>query len=370
MKQENANSFYTKDDESIDLVNLLNKIWKNRFQIFRIIIIFFVLGCIFSLITPVLYQSHTTFVPQTSDENSSSTNKSLGNLASLAGINLNAETSSSIDNYISPLLYSKIIDSDEFSVSLLKEKIYLLDNTQTSVKEHLLNKRSNFSFSRILRKYTIDLFKKKKSTDSISDKFIDEFNFIDNDDFYLAQSFKKKFSIEANKKDGYIKVVAFDKDAFISAQIVKLVTKNLQNNIIKLRTNKIKEQLEYSKEQYLEKKEEFELLQLRLAEFRDSNKNISTAIFLSELQKLETEYSLQQNILISLATEFNNNKIKLNKDTPIFSVLDEVSVPIERYQPKRTFIVIIFIFIGILASILHTLFYSQLIILFKEIQRE
>ena len=28
---------------------------------------------------------------------------------------------------------------------------------------------------------------------------------------------------------------------------------------------------------------------------------------------------------MNLASEFNNNKIKLNKDTPIFSVIDEVS---------------------------------------------
>ena len=50
-----------------------------------------------------------------------------------------------------------------------------------------------------------------------------------------------------------------------------------------MRTNKIKEQLEYSKEQYLEKKEEFELLQLRLAEFRDSNKYISSIKHISSL---------------------------------------------------------------------------------------
>ena len=46
-----------------------------------------------------------------------------------------------------------------------------------------------------------------------------------------------------------------------------------------------------------------------MAEFKDSNKSISTALFLSELQKLESDYQLQQNILINLASEYNNNKI-------------------------------------------------------------
>ena len=38
---------------------------------------------------------------------------------------------------------------------------------------------------------------------------------------------------------------------------------------------------------------------------------------------------------MSLANEYNSNKIKLNKDTPIFSVLDEVSVPNKRSEPKE-----------------------------------
>jgi hypothetical protein len=178
----------------------------------------------------------------------------------------------------------------------------------------------------------------------VNSKALKNYNFISEEDFTLIKAFKVKFSIELNDKDGYIKVMASDENAFISTQLVTLVTRNLQLAIISLRTNKIKELLDYSKKRYDEQKNLFETLQNRLAEFKDSNKNISTAVFFSELQKLESEYVLQQNILIKLASEFNNNKIKLNKDTPIFSVLDEVSVPNERAKPNRTSIVLIYIF--------------------------
>ena len=57
----------------------------------------------------------------------------------------------------------------------------------------------------------------------------------------------------------------------MSTQLVKLVTKNLQSRIISLRTNKIKQQLDYSKKQYKQKQVEFETLQNSLAEFKDSN---------------------------------------------------------------------------------------------------
>ena len=89
---------------------------------------------------------------------------------------------------------------------------------------------------------------------------------------------------------------------------------------------------------------------------------------MSELQKLESEYQLQQNILINLASEYNNNKIKLNKDTPIFSVIDEVSIPNERSEPKRSLMVIVYVFLGLILSIGFILGKEPIINLVKEIK--
>ena len=343
----------TEEVDSIDTISLIKRVWKERILVFKVACTSFLLGCIVALLSPVIYESQTTFIPQTSDQDSS--RKGLGSLASLAGIKLN-ENSSSIDNYISPLLYSKIIDSEEFSVNLLTEELFFLDGSRKTVKEYLLEESNGFDLIGFIKKYTIDLFSKKNNKTSDYNNFDNDYNFITDQDFQLIQSFKNKFSIEANKREGYIKVIATDKNAFISSQLVKIITINLQSRIISLRTNKIKEQLDYSTEQYFKKKDEFEILQIKLAEFRDSNKNISTAVFLSELQMLESEYLLQQSILMSLANEYNSNKIKLNKDTPIFSVLDEVSVPNKRSEPKRKQIVLIYMLVGISMSIIFIWF--------------
>ena len=336
------------EDDSIDIIAIAKEVWQARKLVIKVAAISFIIGCIVALLSPVIYESDTTFVPQTSEYDSK--NKGLGSLASLSGINLDAETSSSLDNYISPLLYSKIIESDEFSMDLVNEELVFIDGNRITVKDYILDS-NKFNIVAFIKKYTIGLFTKDKKHEVISEQSSKDYNFISNGDFQLIRSFKKKFSMEANKEEGYIKVIATDKDAFISTQIVKLVTKNLQSKIISLRTNKIKEHLNYSKLQYERKKYEFETLQNNLAEFKDSNKNISTAVFLSELQKLESEYSLQQNILMSLASEYNSNKIKLSKNTPIFSVLDEVSVPNQKSKPKRTQIVLIYMFLGIIISI-------------------
>jgi hypothetical protein len=231
----------------------------------------------------------------------------------------------------------------------------------------LPNTNSSFNLIGFIKKYTIGLFT-KNDNELKSKETVNGYNFITQEEFDLVKSFKEKFSIVLNEKEGYIEVIASDKDAFISTQLVKIVTKNLQSRIIELRTNKIKERLEYSKNQYELKQIEFNILQNNVADFKDSNKNISTARFMSELQKLESEYQLQQNILMNLASEFNNNKIKLNKDTPIFSVIDEVSVPNEKSEPKRSLIALIYLFLGVVLSTAYLLAKEPLTGIIKNIK--
>ena len=357
-KDKKYDKIVSKD--TLHLLSLIKRLWSSRKLLIKNASLFFAIGCLVAIISPVIYESQTSFVPQITD-NTSSSSQNLSNLAELAGIDIGTTESSSLDNYLSPLLYFSIIQSEEFQLDILDEELYYLNNDKIKVRDYIL---SNSSFSIIaipskifgfLKKYTIGLFIPEIKDEDISKELSSKFNFISEEDYALIKTLKGMFKVEVIKRDGYIKVLAYDKNPFISGQLVELVTKNLQKRIITLRTNKIRNQLKYSEEQYLRKKTEFEEIQRKLAIFRDSNKNISTNLFASQLQILQSEYNLQERLLTSLAGEYNNNKIKLSKNTPIFSVLDEVSIPKEKSKPKRTLIVLLFVIIGILITSLHVL---------------
>ena len=81
---------------------------------------------------------------------------------------------------------------------------------------------------------------------------------------------------------------------FISSQLVEQITKILQSKIIKIRTNKIKERLEYSKEQYELKQIEFDVLQKKELNLKILIKVFPQQALGSELEKLDSEYQLQQ----------------------------------------------------------------------------
>ena len=366
MKDDQNISNNNFEEDSIDIIALIKKIWVDRKIIIKVTISFFIIGCLVALLSPVVYTAQTTFVPQVSDDTSSK--GQISSLASLAGINLNP-TEMTSDSYLSPLVYINIINSEEFSLKLISEELVNSNADKFTIKEYLLSKESSFNFNPIefIKKYTIGLFLNNEITEINSD-ILKNYNFISEEDYSLLLSFRGKFDIELNDKDGYIVVFGKDENPFISSQIVEKVTKSLQSKIIEIRTNKIKERLEFSKEEYELKQVEFDVLQKKLAEFKDSNKSISTARFMAELQKLQSEYQLQENILTNLALEYNNNKIKLNKDTPIFSVVDEVSVPNERSKPKRGLLVIIYVFLGLVLSSVYVLGKNPVINLIKEIK--
>lgn len=349
MKDNQVNSYNNLEQDSIDIITLLKNLWNGKKIIVKTTIYFFVIGCVVALLSPVVYTSQTTFVPQVSDDKISK--GGLASFASLAGINLN-QSDATNDSYLSPMLYSKLAESEEFSYDIIKEEITNLKGEKLTIKEYLLSDQSSFNFNIIglIKKYTVGLFINDKKIENKND-ILKNYNYLSEEDFEIVNSFTGVYTIELNEQDGYIIVKATDKDAFISAQLVEKITKNLQSKIIKLRTTKIRERLGFSKEQYELKQSEFDLLQKKLADFKDSNKNISTASFMSELQKLETEFQLQKSILINLASEYNNNKIKLNKDTPIFSVIDEVSIPNLRSAPKRVSLVMTYVLIGFGASV-------------------
>ena len=65
---------------------------------------------------------------------------------------------------------------------------------------------------------------------------------------------------------------------------------------------------------------------------------------------MDHEYNQKIEFKEKLIKFFKENKIKFNKDTPIFSVLDDVSIPNQKSKPKRTQILFISIILGFIIS--------------------
>ena len=106
---------FTKDN--ISIIEIITAIINKRKLIIKTVATFFITGILFSLLSTNIYESSSSFYPHYENIDQGSSN--LASLAGLAGINLDNETSN-----IPPTLYPEIIQSIEFKLKILDEKVY------------------------------------------------------------------------------------------------------------------------------------------------------------------------------------------------------------------------------------------------------
>ena len=345
------NSINSAEEDSIDIIQLIKNLWAGRRQIIKITLSFTAVGILIALLSTSIYTAKTTFIPQLGNQESSSS--SLKGLASLAGINIGGTDSQ--NNEISPLIYPMLAESVSFNLSLLDKTIIEKDSVSIPLDTFYLGQKKGFSLSKVfsgIKKYTIGLPSLLFS--SSQDKNTENKNIgliaLTKDQISLIKQLQENVDVLLNDKDGYVTISANDPNPIIAASLTRLVTENLQEKIIEMRLEKANDNLNFIREQYQLQYLSFTSLQNRLAAFKDSNQNIATARFMSKLQRLEAEYSISFGVVQELASQVEQAEIQVNKDTPIFTVIEEIIVPSGPSKPKRSQIVLTWLFLGLIIS--------------------
>ena len=348
----------SENEDEIDLVELIKKIYIEKKLIFKVVFLSVFIGVVYALIQPNEFTSSTTFIPQLSSGTKTG-GSSLSGLASLAGINIgNMESGSEFP----PTLYPKVVNGIPFRLDLLSSKIKL-ENNSVLVKDYFSNMTSSFDILGTIKKYTIGLPSliigslKKEEVILINSEIYS----VTEEDNEFFNKLSVALSLSINEKEGFITISFTDEDKNIAAQITQIAQNLLQEKIIEFKNQSSKEVLDFATKQYSEKKNDYEKLQDQRAVFVDKNINISSSLFQNKLNRLESEVNIAQSIVQQLASQVEQAKLQLNKDTPVFTTIQPVTIPFEKSSPKRSLIVIVFVFVGFIISVGYVLVKEPLI---------
>jgi hypothetical protein len=352
------------NSDEIDLIELLKKVYLEKKFILKTSILAALFGIVYALFQPNEYTSSTTFIPQLSSGVKTG-GSSLSGLASLAGINIGSIESSS---EFPPTLYPQVVNGIPFKLDLLSSKIKL-NNEVFNTKDYFLQK-SSFDFLRTIKKYTIGLpslilgsFKNQEVQLVESDIYS-----ITEEDKNIFAELEKALSLSLNEKEGFITISYTDANKYIAAQITQIAQNLLQEKIIEFKNKSSKEMLDFALKQYSEKKESYEKLQDERAIFVDKNINISSSLFQNKLSRIESEVNISELIVQQLASQVEQAKLQVNKDTPVFTTIKPVTIPFERSAPKRSLIVISFLFLGFVLSCVYVLVKEPVNAILKSIE--
>lgn len=345
MNTKNTNSQHSEEDD-IDLIALAKTLWECRKTVIKTTVVFMIIGLLIAILAPKEYTASTTLLPQTSEPK---VGGSLGGLAAMAGINLGGLSS---DSGISPMLYPQIISSIPFQKQLLHTKLNIEGQTKPiTFKKYFLD-IYNPGILATLKKYTLGLpiilIKAIKGNPEINTSVDDGILRFSNDEKELFEILSANLIIDVNDTDGFVTISTKMPEPVAAAQITLKAQQLLEKTIIDLKTQKSNEQLKFLQERFNEKEIEFKQAQQKLANLRDRNFNLTTARGQTLLDRYQAEYDLAYGVYSELAKQLEAQRLLVKEDTPIFTVLKPVVVPIEKSAPNRPLILIVWTMFGII----------------------
>ena len=351
------------EDDSINLVALFRQIYGQRRLIIKSALTGLILGILVAFFTPNQYSAATVFIPNYGS--SSGDASGLKGLASLAGFDLGGMESGSKE--LSPMLYGQILQGISFNKALLKAQVSTPENIQT-LEQYLLDQ--DVGMLSTIKAYTIGLPGKILSLfKSESKPSIDSgLETITQQEFELIKKLSKLITLNVNDKDGYIELSSTHKDPLVAAQITSLAKDLLQQEIIEIKTIGAKELVIYLSEQFEDKKADLNVAQEALSSFRDQNLSISSYRFSDVQTRLETDLTIATGVFQNVSNQLEAAKLQVEKDTPVFSIINPVVVPVEKSAPKKSLIVVIWVFLALLLSMGYALVKEPAKEIFKQIK--
>lgn len=341
------------DDDEIDLLALVKTLWNGRKILIISIVIGTVLGVTVALLSPKEYSASTVMVPQLGSDSQSKLG-GLGSLAALAGISLDMSSGGS---ELSPLVYPQIVNSIPFQLELMNTPLNFQDHAMPITLFDYYTKYSKSSVLGIVSKYTIGLpgviigaIKGKPKTLRLPSDSANQPILLTKDQYTLKKALDEIVSLDLNSKEGYITLTTRMPEALPAAQLAQAAQTLMQRYITTFKIQKAKANLDFIQGRYNETKAEFEKAQVSLATVNDRNKDFTSGLPRIETDRIQTRYTISYNVFQELAKQLEQAKIQVKKETPVFTIVEPVTVPSEKSKPKKVMLVAIWLFLGAIAG--------------------
>lgn len=350
------------EEQEIDLIELAQKLWKERKFLLKGCGIAVVVGLIVAFSIPKEYTTTVKLAPETQDAAKKS---SLGGLAATAGINLNTAAGA---DAISPDLYPDVVQStpfllDLFPVEVTDKKKELSTTLYDYMSEHQRKAWWGYIVSAPFKALgaVMSLF----SGDEEESEGLNPYH-LTKDQEEVVKALQERVSVSVDKKTLVITASVQMQDPVISAQMTKVVLENLQNYITNYRTQKVKQDLEFTQKVFGESRDAYYKAQRAYAAFEDANRNIISSSYRTEQERLKNEMTLTFNVYNTLAQKLEQDKLRVQEETPVYTVIEPATVPLKASSPKKALILVGFVFLALFGCIGYLFVKDMFVAAFKK----
>lgn len=332
------------ENNEIDLIQFIKTCWTGRRLIIISIVVFGFVGLVYSFLASEKYSASAVILP--SNDSKVGSLGGLSALAGMAGINISSMLGQG--EGFEPTLIPKIAESTPYLLDLMGKKILWSGSRDSlSFYDYYELENSKESIGNSILKYTVrlpytlkDVLSPKVSKPLVLDNKKNGYYELSEKQILALDNLSSKITVDYQKSTGLIRVSATLSDPLAVAQLTQNAIELLQKYIVQYKIKKIADNLSFLEKRCEEKRMEYEAIQNTLMDYKDSNRNRIQERTDFEYQKLSDSYEIISSVYKGLVQSIEQSRIAIKEETPVFSVIMPVVVPINRDFPKRTLLIL------------------------------
>lgn len=348
-----------------EVIDMIRKLRRKRNMILKWCATGAVAGLIVGFSIPKEYTATAKLAPEITGH--TSVPKSLGSIADMMGIG-NVEGSA---DAVYPELYPDIVASVPFAVGLFDVKVRNKKGTEeTTVIDYLSTNIRTSWWEKIIsipfqaKAWIVSLFNKDE-LESKQDGKVDTFC-LTREESDVVKSLVKRIHVSVDKKTSVITLSVTMQDPMVSAMLADTVMRNLQRYVTQYRTDKARNDLAFTLRLFDEAQAAYYRAQSKYARYMDANQGIVLRSVLTEQERLQNEMNLAYNVYNQTAQQLQIAKAKVQESTPVYAVVQPVTVPLQPSKPSKAMILAGFVSLAAIIVTVWILFGNDFVLAIRE----
>lgn len=322
-------------EKEIDIIALIKAIWDCRKKILKWGAYGLLAGIIIAFSIPREYTSVTKVAPEGQN---SMANGSMGALASMVGADIGAGTEG-----LNEKMYPEIISSTPFILEFADINVEYKKNTMP-LSEYMLEHTREPWWKYIVRfpikviGWASKIGQDKTDTLTIKNSPAIQYSF--------AKTMTASIHFESDKKSGAITITSTFQNPNVAKTVSDSLTSKLQKYITEYRTAKTRQNLVSNTKMLKEARQNYYKTDEEYAAAVDRNRNIISKSAEIKLDRLQNERDLAFQVYQHLAMQVETDRVKLQEETPILTIIEPATTPIHPSAPRKVLIIVAFTFLG------------------------
>ncbi len=341
-----------RQEDEVSLLDILLVLARYKTLIVRTVLVFTLLGVTYALLVPEEFTSEARVVREAQSESGGLGGISGGALSGL-GINLGGAASG-----LTPAAYPDVLQSREVRLAVARDTFRFPDAPQSMTYVDYVNRPTGL-FTMVLD-YTLWLpwmlkdwlgravsgSPKPAGTTGAGTPVLPSA-----EEEKAMKAVGNMVSASVDQGTGLMTISVTAGGPRLAAALTKSFLTHFTDRVRAIRTEKLRERLQFVEGRFEEANEELEQAEDRLARFVKRNQNPNSAQLQFQRDRLQRQVSFKEQLYSDLQSQLTQTRLDLQRRQPVVTIVEKAAPPLQKSAPQRTIIVLLAFFIGSLLGV-------------------